>query len=117
MTGTLQRASAGALCDDYQLSSVCRLCKVAKPHVTVVLHQTLVEPQFADCCLLQIVEDALCLVFLEHQFADLLDREGADKMVDIVKKTWGKMGEKGRAAALKLDLPADQAAVVQRALQ
>eukprot|EP00878_Enallax_costatus_P023730 GHUV01025267.1.p1 GENE.GHUV01025267.1~~GHUV01025267.1.p1 ORF type:complete len:240 (+),score=68.58 GHUV01025267.1:1494-2213(+) len=65
----------------------------------------------------QVVEDGLCLVFLEHQFADLLEKEGADKMVDIVRKTWSKMGQKGRAAALELDLPADQAAVVQRALQ
>lgn len=56
-------------------------------------------------------------MFMEHQFADLLDKEGADKMVDIVRKTWSKMGEKGRAAALKLDLPADQADIVQRALQ
>eukprot|EP00882_Tetradesmus_deserticola_P012663 GHRQ01013420.1.p2 GENE.GHRQ01013420.1~~GHRQ01013420.1.p2 ORF type:complete len:156 (+),score=33.89 GHRQ01013420.1:662-1129(+) len=65
---------------------------------------------------LQAVEDALCLVFLEHQFADLLQKEGADKMVDIVRKTWGKMGQQGRAAALQLQLPADQAKVVQRAL-
>jgi hypothetical protein len=28
---------------------------------------------------LQVVEDALCLVFLEHQFAELLEKEGADK--------------------------------------
>lgn len=62
------------------------------------------------------VEDALCLVFLEQQFADLLEKEGAEKMVDIVKKTWAKMGQKGRAAALQLQLPADQASVVQRAL-
>jgi hypothetical protein len=65
---------------------------------------------------MQVVEDALCLVFMEHQFADLLAKEGPDKMLDIVRKTWGKMGEQGRAAALKLALPADQAEVVQRAL-
>ncbi|WIA29511.1 hypothetical protein OEZ86_012012 [Tetradesmus obliquus] len=64
----------------------------------------------------QVVEDALCLVFMQHQFADLLTKEGPDKMVDIVRKTWAKMGEGGRAAALSLALPADQAAVVQRAL-
>ena len=64
----------------------------------------------------QAVEDALCLVFLERQFADLLAKEGADKMVGIVRKTWSKMGERGRAAALKLELPPDQAAVVARAL-
>ena len=64
----------------------------------------------------QVVEDALCLVFLEHQFADLLMKEGHDKMVDIVRKTWAKMGQKGRSAALGLNLQADQAAVVQAAL-
>lgn len=37
-------------------------------------------------------------------------------MVDIVRKTWGKMGEKGRAAALKLPLSPAEADVVQRAL-
>lgn len=58
----------------------------------------------------------MCLVFLQHQFADLLAKEGADKMVDVVKKTWRKMGPKGQAAALKLELPADQADVVKRAL-
>lgn len=64
----------------------------------------------------QVVEDALCLVFMQHQFADLLAKEGADKMVDVVRKTWRKMGPKGQAAALTLDLPADQAEVVKRAL-
>lgn len=68
------------------------------------------------CVPAQVVEDALCLVFLQHQFADLLAKEGADKMVDVVRKTWRKMGEKGQAAALQLDLPADQADVVKRAL-
>ncbi|GBF91762.1 hypothetical protein Rsub_04066 [Raphidocelis subcapitata] len=64
----------------------------------------------------QVLEDALCLVFLEHQFTELIEKEGADKMVDIVQKTWGKMGERGRAAALKLPLSEAEAAVVQRAL-
>eukprot|EP00775_Hariotina_reticulata_P011050 gene11050-11205_t len=65
---------------------------------------------------LEVVEDALCLVFLQHQFAELLEKEGPDKMVSIVQKTWGKMGDKGREAALKLNLPDDQADVVARAL-
>jgi hypothetical protein len=37
-------------------------------------------------------------------------------MVDIVRKTWGKMGERGRAAALQLPLSPAEAAVVQAAL-
>jgi hypothetical protein len=65
----------------------------------------------------KVLEDALCLVFLEHQFTDLLNKEGADKMVDIVKKTWGKMSNQGREAALKLDSTEEQLAVVKRALE
>lgn len=64
----------------------------------------------------QCLEDALCLVFLERQFAELTGKEGADKMVDIVRKTWAKMGERGRGAALALALPPDQADIVRRAL-
>lgn len=64
----------------------------------------------------QVLEDALCLVFMERQFAELAGKEGADKMVDIVRKTWGKMGEGGRAAALKLELAPAETDIVKRAL-
>ena len=53
----------------------------------------------------QTLEDALCLVFLETQFADLRQKTPDEKMRDIVEKTWKKMGDKGRAEALKLHLP------------
>ncbi len=64
----------------------------------------------------QIVEDALCLVFLEHQFADLAKKEPEEKMIDILRKSWRKMGERGRAAALKLPLPPSEKALLQKAL-
>ncbi len=64
----------------------------------------------------QIVEDALCLVFLERQFADLSKKEPEEKMLEILRKSWRKMGEKGRAAALKLDLPPPEKALLQKAL-
>jgi len=35
----------------------------------------------------QVVEDALCLVFMEHQFAELLEKEGPDKVMG-----WGAAG-------------------------
>jgi len=38
------------------------------------------------------------------------------QMVDIVRKTWGKMGEKGRAAALKLSLSPAETQVLGLAL-
>ncbi|GIL82978.1 hypothetical protein Vretimale_8502 [Volvox reticuliferus] len=74
----------------------------------------------------QILEDALCLVFLERQFEEFLSKlagaagrdaaEGEAKMIDILQKSWKKMGELGRAAALKLPLEPRLAELVGRAL-
>ncbi len=64
----------------------------------------------------QVVEDALCLVFLEHQFADLAKKEPEEKMVEILRKSWRKMGLKGRAAALELSLPPAEKTLIQKAL-
>lgn len=54
----------------------------------------------------QTLEDALCLVFLETQFAELKDKTPDDKMREIVRKTWKKMGPQGQKAALGLPLAA-----------
>ncbi len=64
----------------------------------------------------QTLEDALCLVFLERQFADLNRKEPEEKMVEILRKSWRKMGEKGRAEALKLPLSEPEKALLQKAL-
>nr|WP_283250888.1 DUF4202 domain-containing protein [Rhabdothermincola salaria] len=55
-------------------------------------------------------EDALCLVFLTTQFDPLADQLGDDKMVDVLARTLAKMGARGRAEALGLDL--DERALV-----
>ncbi|NWK55341.1 DUF4202 domain-containing protein [Verrucomicrobiaceae bacterium N1E253] len=54
----------------------------------------------AEC---QTIEDALCLVFLQYQFDDLIADTESEKMIRIVKKTWAKMSEQGQQAAMKLD--------------
>ena len=64
----------------------------------------------------QVHEDALCLVFLTTQFDELVDRLGDDKTVDVLARTLPKMGDRGRAAALALDLTDRQAALVDAAL-
>ncbi|HEV7887836.1 MAG TPA: DUF4202 domain-containing protein [Acidimicrobiales bacterium] len=51
----------------------------------------------------QTLEDALCLVFLETQFAELAARLDDDKMVDILAKSLRKMSPDGRAAALEFE--------------
>ena len=52
----------------------------------------------------QTLEDALCLVFLELQFASFRHTKPDDTVREIVRKTWGKMSEAARAEALKLQL-------------
>ena len=70
-------------------------------------------PADADARLL---EDALCLVFLEFQFADLAAKTDDDKMVNALRKSWEKMTAAARAEALKLNYGAREKNLIQRAL-
>lgn len=63
----------------------------------------------------QTMEDALCLVFLEHDLTDFARSHADDKVVEILKKSWGKMSSRGREAALALPFPNSIAALVTRA--
>ncbi len=64
----------------------------------------------------QVLEDAACLVFLETGFDEFSRRHPDDKVVDIVAKTWRKMGPDGRLLAMTLvgTLAPDRAALVAR---
>ena len=64
----------------------------------------------------QLLEDVICLVFLEHYFLDFAARHPDDKVVEIVQKTWPKMTERGHVLALQLPLPAEALALIGRAL-
>ena len=64
----------------------------------------------------QVHEDALCLVFLETQYDELAGRLDDDKMIDILRKTAGKMSPEGLAAAGSLPLSSSGAALLERAL-
>ena len=64
----------------------------------------------------QLLEDAGCLVFLEHYFGDFARKHDEAKLVDILRKTWRKMSPQGQAAALALRLPAPLEALVGKAL-
>jgi hypothetical protein len=50
----------------------------------------------------QVLEDALCLVTLQYQLGDLMDKTEPDKMVTILQKTWKKMSLAAREKALGL---------------
>lgn len=65
----------------------------------------------------QSLEDALCLVFLASQLEDFRKKETEEKMVDILRKSWGKMSEKGRALALTLPYSTEQKILLTKALE
>lgn len=66
----------------------------------------------------QVLEDVACLVFLDDQFDDFEQREeiDEDKIVSILRKTWGKMSEPGRQIALGMDLSDRAKELVGKAL-
>lgn len=64
----------------------------------------------------RVLEDALCLVFLEFQFADLAAKTAEDKIINAVQKTWKKMTPAARERALALPLGPKEKELVGRAL-
>jgi hypothetical protein len=65
----------------------------------------------------RILEDALCLVFLEFQFADLARKTAADKIINALQKTWRKMTPAARERAMSLPLGPEDKRLIQQALQ
>jgi hypothetical protein len=64
----------------------------------------------------QSIEDALCLVFLEHELQDFAAKHPPEKVADILRTSWQKMSEQGQRQALGLALPPEVAEIVQHAL-
>jgi hypothetical protein len=64
----------------------------------------------------QTLEDVVCLVFLSFYFEAFAAKHEEDKLIDIIIKTWGKMSEDGRAAALKIRFKPHLLELVQKAL-
>ncbi len=64
----------------------------------------------------RVIEDALCLVFLQFQFADLAAKTDDDKMINALRKSWAKMTEPARAEALKLAYGPREKTLIERAL-
>jgi len=64
----------------------------------------------------RMIEDALCLVFLEFQFADLAAKTDHAKTINALQKSWGKMTGAGRAEALKLNYGEREKSLLAKAL-
>ncbi|KHJ36587.1 hypothetical protein PBAC_32320 [Pedobacter glucosidilyticus] len=65
----------------------------------------------------QIMENALCLVFLQYQFEDFLNTQPDIKMIGILRKSLLKMDKHGHEHALKLPFSEKAKALVARALE
>ena len=64
----------------------------------------------------QLLEDVICLVFLEFYFRDFAGEHDEEKLVNILRRTWKKMSERGHKAALQLELPPHLGRLVKKAV-
>ena len=64
----------------------------------------------------QLLEDVICLVFLEFYLEAFADAHPEEKLVEILRKTWRKMSDRGREAALRIPLSVQMRALVEKAI-
>ncbi len=90
---------------------------VGYPEETVAKVQTLnLKKNFPQDPDSRVLEDALCLVFLEFQFAELAAKTTDDKMINALQKTWKKMTPAAREQAMKLSFGSQEKSLLERAL-
>jgi len=64
----------------------------------------------------QLLEDVICLVFLEYYFLPFAAQHPEEKVLKIVQKTWPKMTARGHELALQLPFTPEARALVHKAL-
>ena len=90
---------------------------VGYPEETVAKVQTLnLKKNFPQDPDSRVLEDALCLVFLEFQFAGLAAKTSDDKMINALQKSWKKMTPAARERAMTLKFGPREKSLLERAL-
>lgn len=64
----------------------------------------------------QVMENALCLVFLEFQYPDFLTLHDDQKVIRILQRSWGKMTSAGREAAMTINYTDKGRSLIEKAL-
>jgi len=64
----------------------------------------------------QTMEDALCLLFLQYQYDELIAKQSEEKMIAILQKTLSKMSHQGTQVALTLRYSEEGERLLKKAL-
>lgn len=64
----------------------------------------------------QVLEDVACLVFVDDQFDQFKEKHDEQKIINILKKTWGKMSKEGQDMALEIPMTDECKELVGKAL-
>jgi len=64
----------------------------------------------------QILEDTICLVFLDYYFEEFAEKHDDEKIIDILQKTWKKMSEDGHTAAMKISFSDKSLSLIKQAI-
>ena len=83
--------------------------------INAVQHILLKEDLRKDA-VVQVMENALCLVFLQFQYEDFITKHDDQMVIRILQKTWRKMTGPGKEAALSLDFREKGKALLMMAL-
>jgi len=90
---------------------------VGYPEATIAKVQALnLKKNFPQDPESRVLEDALCLVFLQYQFAELAAKTDDAKMINALQKCWKKMSPAAHPWALKLPYGQKEKALLERAL-
>lgn len=80
--------------------------------VSFLIHKKLIKKDHES----QTLEDVICLVFLDYYFEEFAEKHDDEKIIDILKKTWAKMSEKGHQEAMKINYSEKSLSLVKQAI-
>jgi hypothetical protein len=93
------------------------LREVGYPETVIARVQALnLKKNFPQDAEVRVLEDALCLVFLEHQFAELARKATDEKVINALRKSWEKMTPQARELAQGLTFGEKEKALLEKAL-
>ena len=80
-----------------------------------IVKQLIRKELFPDHPESRVLEDALCLLFIESQLADFARGKTEQKSIDVLRKTWMKMTPTARNIARSMELQREVMDIMRRA--